>query len=166
MSLNIIPGFGDSETSTEQNPSHEYQSAGEYTVSLTVTGPGGQDTETKEQYIHISDSVCGCTMVPDTTVIPRGGAVGFDVTITNNTDGQGFAYFATTVTLPDQSRYPASGYLDGPYKILLTPNNSVSGHISHTIPMNAQSGDYVYHGYLGIPGNVLDECEFSFEVVP
>ncbi len=45
--------FGDSETSNEQNPSHEYQSAGDFTVSLTVTGPGGPDTESKTDYIHV-----------------------------------------------------------------------------------------------------------------
>jgi len=35
--------FGDGETSTEQNPSHTYNSTGYFTVSLTVTGPGGRD---------------------------------------------------------------------------------------------------------------------------
>lgn len=37
--------------STEQNPSHIYTSPGRFNVSLTVTGPGGSDTLTKEQYI-------------------------------------------------------------------------------------------------------------------
>jgi len=36
--------FGDGTTSTEQDPSHTYTDAGEYTVSLTVTGPAGKDT--------------------------------------------------------------------------------------------------------------------------
>jgi PKD repeat protein len=49
--------FGDSGTSTAQNPSHIYQSVGSYTVSLTVTGPGGSDTETKENYIEVSNAV-------------------------------------------------------------------------------------------------------------
>lgn len=35
--------FGDGETSTLQNPNHTYPSSGEYTVRLTVTGPGGTD---------------------------------------------------------------------------------------------------------------------------
>jgi PKD repeat protein len=43
--------FGDGVTSTEQNPSHTYNDLGRYTVSLTVTGPGGSDTETKPDYI-------------------------------------------------------------------------------------------------------------------
>ena len=47
--------FGDGETSTEQNPTHTYNSTGYFTVSLTVTGPGGSDTETKENYIHVAE---------------------------------------------------------------------------------------------------------------
>jgi PKD repeat protein len=42
--------------STDRNPSHTYTIAGDYTVSLTVTGPGGVDTETKTDYIHVSDA--------------------------------------------------------------------------------------------------------------
>lgn len=40
--------------STEQNPTHTYAAVGEYTVSLTVTGPDGSDTETKVDYIEVS----------------------------------------------------------------------------------------------------------------
>ena len=38
--------FGDGGGSTTQNPSHTYTTAGTYSVSLTVTGPGGSDTAT------------------------------------------------------------------------------------------------------------------------
>ena len=36
--------FGDGATSTEQNPVHVYAAAGDYTVGLTVTGPGGSSS--------------------------------------------------------------------------------------------------------------------------
>ncbi len=45
--------FGDATTSTEQNPTHTYIVPGNYTVSLTVTGPEGSDTETKTDYIKV-----------------------------------------------------------------------------------------------------------------
>ena len=45
--------FGDTNTSTEQNPVNTYTAAGTYTVSLTATGPGGSDTETKVDYIVV-----------------------------------------------------------------------------------------------------------------
>jgi len=47
--------FGDGATSTLQNPTHSY-AAGTYTVSLTVTGPGGSDAETKLNLIAVADA--------------------------------------------------------------------------------------------------------------
>ena len=46
--------FGDDGTSNEQNPSHPYDTTGYFTVSLTVTGPGGSDSETQYNYIHVT----------------------------------------------------------------------------------------------------------------
>ena len=48
--------FGDGNTSAQQSPSHSYASVGSYTVSLTVSGPGGTDTETKNAYITVSNA--------------------------------------------------------------------------------------------------------------
>jgi hypothetical protein len=45
--------FGDGSTSTDSNPSHRYMRRGIYTVSLTVTGPGGSDVETKKDYVTV-----------------------------------------------------------------------------------------------------------------
>ena len=47
--------FGDTETSTSQNPSHVYNSAGVYTVALIATNGAGSDTETKTNYIDVHD---------------------------------------------------------------------------------------------------------------
>ncbi|HHT9146265.1 MAG TPA: outer membrane protein assembly factor BamB family protein [Candidatus Wunengus sp. YC61] len=47
--------FGDGNTSTEQNPSHTYNSSGSFTIILTVTDASGStDTETKDNYISIT----------------------------------------------------------------------------------------------------------------
>ena len=45
--------FGDGGSATDQHPSHEYIEPGNFTVSLTVVGPGGDSTKTKIDYILI-----------------------------------------------------------------------------------------------------------------
>lgn len=46
--------FGDSTTSTSQNPTKTYSTPGTYTVSLQATNAGGSDTETKTGLIVVS----------------------------------------------------------------------------------------------------------------
>ncbi len=47
--------FGDGGGSSDQNPSHQYTAVGDYTVTLTVTGPGGSDDEVKTGYISVTE---------------------------------------------------------------------------------------------------------------
>ena len=49
--------FGDGATGTSQNITHVYQTVGYFSVSLTVTGPGGSDTETKTGYVEVTEAV-------------------------------------------------------------------------------------------------------------
>jgi PKD repeat protein len=46
--------FGDGETSTDQNPVHEYTSGGTYTVSLRATNTYGSGIEEKTDYITVT----------------------------------------------------------------------------------------------------------------
>ena len=45
--------FGDGSGSSDANPTHTYANPGVYRVSLTVTGPGGTDAETKNNFIEV-----------------------------------------------------------------------------------------------------------------
>ncbi|MCD6468348.1 MAG: PKD domain-containing protein [Thermoplasmata archaeon] len=51
--------FGDGETSEEQNPTHVYQSAGEYTVTLTVTDGEQNTDESRTQVVVIEQPPAG-----------------------------------------------------------------------------------------------------------
>lgn len=65
--------FGDSSSSTAQNPAHEYTTPGTYTVALTVTGPGGSDTQTRVAYITVTEPVPEANFSgnPQTGVVPK-----------------------------------------------------------------------------------------------
>lgn len=59
--------FGDGETSTEQHPEHTYQQVGHYTVTLQVSGPGGADSVTRQDYIQVYTHT---PLAWDTSVLP------------------------------------------------------------------------------------------------
>ena len=120
--------FGDGGTSDEQNPSHTYTAAGTYTVTLTVTGPGGSNVEEKINYITISAAppapVAAFTATPLLGVAPL--SVTFTDQSTNTPTGWSWEYNAgsgwvefSTVQNPTYSFSVA-----GPYDIRLTASNS------------------------------------------
>jgi serine protease len=76
--------FGDGTTSDERNPTHTYQETGSYTVSLTVVGPGGSDTETKKDYILLAKPPAP---VADFTAKPRSGNGPLVVQFTDTSTG-------------------------------------------------------------------------------
>jgi PKD repeat protein len=76
--------FGDSTTASTQSPSHVYQAAGIYTVSLTVTGPGGSNTKTNSNYITVSAASHSTTTTVSSGPNPSlvGTSVTFAATVT------------------------------------------------------------------------------------
>jgi PKD repeat protein len=49
--------FGDGQFSDDREPAHTYATAGDYTVSLAIMGPGGSDVETKIEYVKVATGV-------------------------------------------------------------------------------------------------------------
>ncbi|MCP4344248.1 MAG: PKD domain-containing protein, partial [Desulfobacterales bacterium] len=45
--------FGDGKTADSAEPVHAYESPGNYTVSLTISGPAGSETETKQDLVSV-----------------------------------------------------------------------------------------------------------------
>ncbi len=75
--------FGDGGTSNVcNNPAHNYTNPGTYTVSLTVTGNGGSDPETKTSYIVVYQEA-----VSDFSASPTVGIAPLLVSFTNNSSG-------------------------------------------------------------------------------
>lgn len=79
--------FGDGSTSTAQNPSHSYTTAGAYTVSLSVTGPGGSNTGTKASYINVSQPTVTSPPVSGFTVDKTSGAAPLTVNFASTSTG-------------------------------------------------------------------------------
>lgn len=136
--------FGDGGTSTVQNPSRQYTSAGTYTVSLTVTGPGGSDGETKVNYITVNP----CT--PPTAEFvgsPTSGDYPLNVTFTNQSTGATsyswtFGDGGTSTAANPSHTYTAAGT----YTVSLTATNSCGSDVetkTDYITVTAPSGPTV-----------------------
>jgi len=75
--------FGDGSGSSDQNPTHTYTAAGDYTVILEVEDRCGPDSEVKEVYIHVEDP---CKV--DFTGVPREICEGETVDFTGTVEGE------------------------------------------------------------------------------
>ena len=80
--------FGDGSTSTAASPSHVYAAAGVYTVSLTVTGPGGSNTQTRSNYVTVTTAA----PVAQFTGSPVSGTFPLTVTFSNTSTGSITSY--------------------------------------------------------------------------
>ncbi|HZD54818.1 MAG TPA: PKD domain-containing protein, partial [Candidatus Aquicultoraceae bacterium] len=128
--------FGDGGTSTEQNPSHDFLAAGVYTVSLTVTGPDGSNTNTKADYITV-------TPFADFSASPTSGPAPLTVAFTDTSTGTPTSWswdFGDNSTSTLQN--PSHEYtVPGTYDVTLTADgpgglDSITkvGYITVTIP--------------------------------
>ena len=75
--------FGDGATSNETEPEHIYNTPGTFTVSLRVTGEGGNDTATRTDYIQVTQSV----PVPDFEGTPLSGDAPLEVVFSDTSTG-------------------------------------------------------------------------------
>ncbi|MEW6072660.1 MAG: PKD domain-containing protein [Planctomycetota bacterium] len=114
--------FGDGGTSALPNPSYTYVDPGTYTVSLTVAGTNGSDTETKVGYVVVND-------VFDATATPYNGA-GINPNVLTSmslpilgtnwlADIDGGSLGATGLTFLVGYSAPTSGLIFGPGELLI-----------------------------------------------
>lgn len=86
----VLWDFGDGTSSTVVSPSHLYVATGSYAVTLTVTGPGGEDTESKPEYVEVFDPGPGVVdafgeEMPGTATCTLAGDVGGVFYVTRTT---------------------------------------------------------------------------------
>jgi PKD repeat protein len=86
MPENWVWDFGDNASSFEQHPLHVYKKSGVYTISLTVTGPGGTNSRTQTDLIQVNASTQPLEI--DFTVNQSEGFVPFDVQFTPEITGE------------------------------------------------------------------------------
>ena len=114
--------FGDGSTSSEQNPTHVYEAAGIYSISLTVTNCAGSDDEVKTDHIAISIPVPVAGFSADVTSANTSDTVTFTDQSTNSPTSWEWD-FGDGNTSAEQN--PAHTYTDaGTYNVTLTATNS------------------------------------------
>ncbi|MEZ5196854.1 MAG: PKD domain-containing protein [Bacteroidales bacterium] len=104
--------FGDSETSTEVNPLHQYMLPGTYTVTLITTNHFGNSTETKTDYIE---------------VYPDDQCLKFEDSFEDNTISpywwlKNGTWSEASGNIRQTSNYYQSSILDGCFAIIGSPN--------------------------------------------
>ena len=112
--------FGDNTTSNQTNPAHSYTNPGTYSVTLTVSGPGGTDVETKTGYIQVYT-----TPVADFLGTPTSGDVPLTVQFTNISTGtyETVQWNFGDSTPPVTDDHPSHTYTEpGTYTVSLTLN--------------------------------------------
>jgi PKD repeat protein len=122
--------FGDGGTAVTANPTHTYQSAGSYGVSLVVTGPGGTAQEVKSGYITVNPPAGVPTATFSADVVS--GTAPLNVTFTAVTSGTvegwlwdfGDGSTATTVLVVSHT-YTTTGVFD----VSLTVSNTSGSYM-------------------------------------
>jgi PKD repeat protein len=122
--------FGDGGTSTEQNPSHIYTTAGSYTVTLTATNTAGSDTVSEAAYITVTDTEPVASFTANATYGTTPLAVQFNDTSTGSPTTWTWL-FGDGGSSTDQN--PVYEYTDsGNYTVTLTVANSVGSNTTYT----------------------------------
>jgi PKD repeat protein len=148
--------FGDGNSSTEANPVHTYATSGSYTVSLTAAWNGLQDTETKNEYVVVSEEIfkdgfeSGDLSAWTASVTDGGdlsveagaalvGSYGLGAVIDDNT-----GIYVQDDTPAAEARYRARFYFD--------PNS---------IAMAAGNSHYIFHAQSGTAGIIMLQLYYN-----
>lgn len=118
--------FGDTGTSTLQNPSHTYNTAGTYTVTLNVTNSYGSDSEVKTNYITVTvPQAPVANFSASSTNIQAGQTVTFTDQSTNNPTSWSWSFTGGTPATSTAQNPTVTYSTPGTYTVSLTATNAV-----------------------------------------
>jgi outer membrane protein assembly factor BamB len=113
----------------------------------------------------IRRSLVTVEVIPDATIVPRGGELGYTVEVANNSgEDQTFEYWSD-VYLWTGEPYKKNPVF-GPKRVTIKAGKTKSGHLSHKVPNNAPLKTYTLCARIGChPDDIWDEDCFEFTVV-
>ena len=131
--------FGDGGNSSAQNPSHNYSSAGTYTVELTVTNACGSDVATKTDYITVEASAdVYAYALAD---IPISGTVSGDYLDTRVSDN-----VYETITEEQYTGHPRKTYsfLEHKWNFDVSSGSSIAFYLEAYRPTGSDGDNFVF----------------------
>ncbi len=129
--------FGDTGTSAEQNPIHQYIAAGDYTVTLTASNTCGSDGETKTAYIHVTQAVPIALALAD---IPVAGTVTGNYTYTHVSDN----IREVIREVPSGTGTRWYSMLEHRWRFEVTAGTSATFHVEGYRPNNSDSDNFAF----------------------
>jgi ELWxxDGT repeat protein len=157
--------FGDGSNSTAQDPSHSYDSAGNYTVSLTISNGCGDDTETKTDYVTVyaqpTATVSSNSPVCEEANISLTGGPGGMTTYSWTGPG------GWTSSLQNPTRTGATLAMAGTYTLTVTNGNGCTDDESTSVTVNpkptANFSANVTNGCAPLTVNFTDQSTGTYD---
>lgn len=158
--------FGDSNSSTEKNPSHIYDQAGNYTVTLTVTNNFGNDMEQKISYIQV-DPIDQCQKYSDDftdpTIQPAWTLINGSWEISSSTMRQYSNYYGSST---NDACYAITGSpLWQDYQITADLNSSDNDMIGLVFNFQDNQNMYIFQWNLESPERILSKWVGGVETI-
>jgi PKD repeat protein len=156
----------DGGVSTLRNPSHTYQSAGTFTVTLNAQNENGGDTFTRSGYITVTDSISSA-VVSGFTGAPTNGTAPLTVTFTDTSDNTPTSWnwsFGDGSLVNATVKNPVHTYANiGTYAVTLNATNSAgsdsitrTNYVTVTSSINTSKIAVFRNGMVYIGGSNTD----------
>jgi PKD repeat protein len=156
--------FGDANTSTDMAPIHQYDSAGDYVVTLNVLSLVPPCSDMMTQTIHVGD-VCSLNFNYFINSAPVNGDL-YEISPVMSSDGLDFISWSVAINNQPAVPYTQTDFLltipsDGFADItLIYGNGSCTGSRTRRIPGSSYTGSFCLANFLMFPGDLMTTDKF------